>query len=83
MTANGAPRYELRGLNLYVNGERQTVSRRAVGEALARRRRAGPVESPAEGPVEIPPDLAGIILGIEKEFALQGLESALRSVLAV
>ena len=82
MTLNGAPRYELRGLNLYVNGERQAVSRRAVEEALAGRRRSGPVESRTDA-VEIPSDLAGIILGIEKDFALRGLESALRSVLTV
>jgi hypothetical protein len=33
--------------------------------------------------VEIPAALAGIILGLEKDLALQGLESAVRSVLAV
>lgn len=83
MTANGAPRYELRGLSLYVNGERQAVSRRSVEAALAcRRPGTGPVE-PARGPVEIPAALAGIILGLEKDLALQGLESAVRSVLAV
>lgn len=82
MTANGAPRYELRGLNLYVNGERQAVSRRAVEAALAHRRETRPGDD-ASRTVEIPPTLAETILGLEKELALQGLVSALRSVLAV
>lgn len=76
MTSERGATYEIRGERLYANGERQTVSRLTVIVAVARYRREGGRLPEPKGEVltiEIPAELARVILSLERKLALAKL----------
>lgn len=74
------PLYELRGLSLYVNGERLPVSAGAILTAVQKHHvRTQRLLECAAGVARVPEELAHDILAIERGLAVGGLADELRA----
>ena len=79
-----ATRYELRRGRLHVSGERQSVARDTVAAAVAlyRAETKDPLDPEPEEILEIPEELAALILRMEAEKAVRSLREELLPILA-